>query len=211
MLKHFTLNGKMTGFVVPHEETITISKSLEIKENNKAIYRPTVIFIYSPCEFAIGYLEKARINSSIDSSEVQKSKIIHGFKYPKKAEIVYKENIKDGTEYVGVLLLGSRFNPVWIGNRIKKRFIYKSKKKSFWQTPTITPVSMSALSAVCWMLKNKDKGGIYFPDDIQDYNEIINFAEKYISKTIYKTFSPKKIERELNIDLKSIQLKDILL
>ena len=80
----------------------------------------------------------------------------------------------------------------------------------FWQTPTITPVAMSALAASCWMIKNKDKGGIYFPDDIKEYNEIIHFAEKYISKTIYKTFSKEKIQRELNINLETLELKDIL-
>ena len=69
---------------------------------------------------------------------------------------------------------------------------------------------MSALSAVCWMIRNKDKGGIYFPDDIDDYKQIINFAEKYISKTIYKTISKKKIENSLNVDLDSLKLEDIL-
>lgn len=70
---------------------------------------------------------------------------------------------------------------------------------------------MSALAASCWMIKNKDKGGIYFPDDINEYKEIINFAEKYISKTVYKTFNKKKIEHELGINLNNLQLKDILL
>ena len=123
---------------------------------------------------------------------------------------MYKENIKNGTEYVGVLLLGSKFKPVWVGNRIEKSFLYKDKKTSFWQTPTITPVAMSALAASCWMIKNKQKGGIYFPDDIKEYKEIINFVEKYISKTVYKTFSKSKIENQLNIDLENLQLKDIL-
>ena len=70
---------------------------------------------------------------------------------------------------------------------------------------------MSALAATCWMIENKDKGGIYFPDDINEYKGIINFAEKYISKTIYKTFSKKKIEKELNVNLDKLQLKDILI
>ena len=69
---------------------------------------------------------------------------------------------------------------------------------------------MSALAATCWMIKNKDKGGIYFPDDINEYKEIIKFAEKYISKTIFKTISKEKIEQSLDIKLNSLQLKDIL-
>lgn len=212
--KTYYPKGKFEGFLVPHEETITIAKSLEVKNGEEVIYRPTVMFLYSPCNFAIKYLKSARVNDYLnpDSTKQQniKNEIIRGFKYPKRAEILYKEQIKNETEYVGILLLGSKFKPVWIGNRIEKNFLYKDKKSSFWQTPTITPVAMSALAATCWMITNKDRGGIYFPDDINEYKEIINFVEKYISKTIYKTFSTKKIEKELDINLNNLQLKDII-
>ena len=212
--KTYYPKGEFEGFLVPHEETITIAKSLEVKRGEEVIYRPTVIFLYSPCEFAVKYLKKAKVNDylhpDIHKPQDDDISIIRGFKYPKRAEIPYKENIKRGTEYVGVLLLGDKFEPVWVGNRIKKHFLYKDKKSSFWQTPTITPVAMSALAAVCWMIKNKDKGGIYFPDDIKEYREIIHFAEKYISKTIYKTIRREKIEHSLDIQLNCLQLKDIL-
>ena len=212
--KTYYPKGKFNAFLVPHEETITIAKALEVKQEEKVVYRPTVIFLYSPCHLAMEYLKRARVNDylhpDIHKPQDDNNSIIRGFRYPKKVEIVYKENIKRGTEYVGVLLLGSKFEPVWVGNRIKKSFLYQNKKSSFWQTPTITPVAMSALSAVCWMIKNKDKGGIYFPDDMQDYEEIIQFAEKYISKTIYKTFNKQKIEHHLHIQLDTLQLKDIL-
>ena len=212
--KTYYPKGKFEGFLVPHEETITIAKSLEVKNGEDVTYRPTVMFLYSPCKFAVKYLKEARVNDYLnpDATKPQnaENQIIRGFKYPKRAEILYKEQIKNGTEYVGVLLLGSKFNPVWVGNRIEKNFLYKDKKSSFWQTPTITPVAMSALAATCWMIKNKDRGGIYFPDDINEYKEIIKFAEKYISKTIYKTFRKKKIEKELSINLENLQLKDII-
>ena len=69
---------------------------------------------------------------------------------------------------------------------------------------------MSALAAVSWMIKNKDKGGIYFPDDIDDYHYIIKLAEKYISKTIYKTFEKEEIEISLGVNLSDIQIKDFI-
>lgn len=211
MGKTYYPKGKFEAFIVPHEETITIAKSLEVKNGNNVTYRPTVMFLYSPCDFAVNYLKGARVDNSLQIDTNRKQEIIRGFKYPERSEIIYKEQIKKGTEYVGVLLLGSKFDPVWIGNRIKKNFLYRNKEASFWQTPTITSVAMSALAASCWMIKNKNKGGIYFPDDIDEYKEIINFAEKYISKTIYKTFSKKKIENKLGINLNDLQLKDILL
>ena len=104
--------------------------------------------------------------------------------------------------------MGENFEPVWVGNRIELSFLYKNKKDSYWQTPTITPVAMSALAGVCWMIKNKEKGGIYFPDDINDYKYILNIAEKYISKTIYKTFDKKTLKEALKIDFSNLQAND---
>ncbi len=195
-------NGKFEGHMVPHEETITIAKSLEVKDNDRVIYRPSVMFLYSPCQYAKDFLEKSK---NKDGKE-----IVRGYVYPENWEILYKEKISSGTEYVGVLILGDKFNPVWVGNRIERSFLEKDKKTSYWQTPTITPVAMSALAAVCWMLKNKNSGGIYFPDDICDYPYVLKIAEKYISKTIYKSFTKKEIEDSLQIDLSNPQIKDII-
>lgn len=209
-------NGKFEGFLVPHEETITIAKSLEVKEAGKVIYRPSVMFVYSPCEYARKYMKDAKVNDYPESNPQKPEDcenengvtITRGYLYPQRAEIVYKEKIESGTEYVGVLLIGENFKPVWVGNRIELSFLYKNLKDSYWQTPTITPVAMSALSAICWMIKNKDKGDIYFPDDIPDYKYILKIAEKYISKTIFKTFDRQTIEKELKIKLSDIQSKD---
>lgn len=217
--KTYYPNGKFEGFLVPHEETITIANSLEVREGNNVIYRPTVMFIYSPCDHATKYLQDSKVNEfpNVDLNKPQDCEninglnIIRGHIYPEKCEIVYNEKISDGTEYVGVLLLGDNFKPVWIGNRVEPTFLYKKRDASYWQTPTITPVAMSALSAVCWMIKNKDKKGIFFPDDIVDYKHILKIAEKYISKTIYKTLDGQEIEDKLNLNLKDLQAKDMFI
>ena len=213
----FYPGGGFQGFLVPHEETITIAQSLEVKENGETVYRPTVMFLYAPCTYASEYFKGAKVNNypdpdpdgPQDCENVDGRTIIRGYVYPENFEIVYQEKIAAGTEYVGVLLLGENFEPVWVGNRVETSYLYKNKKDSYWQTPTITPVAMSALAAVCWMLKNKDKGGIYFPDDLPDYKYIIKIAEKYISKTIYKTFSKADLEESMDIDFENLQMKDI--
>ena len=212
-------NGVFEGFLIPHEETITIAQNLEVKEEDKVIYRPSVMFLYSPCDHAKKYFINAKVNEYpnpdptklLDCENDNGKTITRGYIYPKYSEIVYEEKISSGTEYVGVLLIGEKFKPVWVGNRIELSFLYKNKKDSYWQTPTITPVAMSALSAVCWMVKNKEKGGIYFPDNIEDYKYILKIAEKYISKTIYKTFDKKILEEELKIDFSNLQSKDFFI
>ena len=217
--KTYYPGGVFTGHLVPHEETITIAQNLEVKEKGKVVYRPTVLFLYEPCSHASRYFAQAKVNDYPNPDPLKPADcevpggrtIIRGYEYPQNFEIVYQEKIASGTEYVGVLLLGERFKPVWVGNRVETDYLYKNKKDSYWQTPTITPVAMSALAAVCWMLKNKDKGGIYFPDDIPEYASIIKTAEKYISKTIYRTFSKEEVEEALQVDLEKVQLRDVLI
>ncbi len=215
----FYPNGRVEAYPVPHEETVSIAKNLEVKENGKVIYRPTVIFLYQPCPFSDRYFRSAKVNDyphqdpnkPLDCENEDGSGIIHGYVYPKNFQVAYQEHIASGTEYVGILLLGENFDPVWVGNRIEPSFLYKNKKESYWQTPTITPVSVSALAAVCWMIKNRNKGGIYFPDDIPEYKEMIKTVEKYISKTIYKTFTKEEVKEALNIDFNNLQIKDIII
>ncbi len=209
--------GVFEGFLVPHEETVSIAKSLEVREGEGVVYRPTVAFLYSPCRYATDYFVRAKVNDypnpdpnkPLDCDNVNGNTIVRGYVYPNNFEIVYQENIASGTEYVGVLLVGDNFQPVWVGNRVETSYLYKNRKNSYWQTPTITPVAMSALAAVCWMIKNKDKGGIYFPDDIGDYKYIIKTAEKYISKTIYQTFSKEELAGALKLDFRNLQMKDL--
>ena len=212
-------DGEFDGHMVPHEETITIAKALEVKENGETVYRPSVMFLYSPCKYARDYLQRAKVNEypnpdmnkPMDCENVDGKSIIRGRVYPNNWEILYPEKIDSGTEYVGILILGDGFKPVWVGNRIERSFLAKDKQRSYWQTPTITPVAMSALAGVCWMLKNKDQGGIYFPDDIMDYQCILKIAEKYISKTIYTTFANEEVESSLQIDLSNPQTKNLII
>ena len=39
------------------EQIELINKGLEVKKEKNVIYRPTVIFLYSPCDFAIEYIK----------------------------------------------------------------------------------------------------------------------------------------------------------
>jgi len=187
--------GCFEGFVVPHEETISIARNLEVSIEDNVIYRPTVLFVYKPPALAEEYMFRSRVNSypGSDSDKPQDGLdfdgrvIMRGHKFPEDWEIVY-DQIVSGAEYVGALLMGEGFDPVWTGNRLEINSLKKkaNKKRLYWQTPTITPVAASALAAVCFMIKNKNKGGIYFPDNIKEYKYILKIAEKYISKTICK-------------------------
>jgi homospermidine synthase len=72
-------------------------------------------------------------------------------------------------------------------------------------------VAVSALAAICWMITHKDYKGIFFPEDIMDYKYILKLAEKYISKTIYKTFDKETLGEALKADLSKAQAKDFFI
>jgi len=175
--------GFYDGYIVPHDEIISLSRFLEFKGGD-TLSRPSIRFVYLPCALAADYLLESKVADK-DAYE-EDIIIVRGYKYPKDYEVIYDEII-GGTEFVGALLIGEKFKPIWIGNRVLLKFIAKKfrSKYMYWQTPTITPVAASALAATCWAIKNKTKGGIYLPEDITDYKFILKFAEKYISKTIY--------------------------
>ena len=107
--------------------------------------------------------------------------------------------------------MGDNFQPVWVGNRVEFTYLYRDKKTTYWQTPTITPVAISALAAVCWMITHKNNKGIFFPDDIADYKYILKIAEKYISKTIYKSFDKETLGEALGVDLSNARARDFLM
>lgn len=207
--KTYYPNGVFQGYLVPHEETITIAQALEVVEENRVCYRPTVMFLYEPPISAKTYLEQSKVNTyphpTPEKPQDDNNEIIRGHRYPKEMKIAYQEDLDGNTEYVGVLVMGEEFDPVWVGNRVEPKFLYQKKKDSYFQTPTITPVAMSSLAAVCWMLKHQNEGGIYFPDDLPDSSSILKLAEKYISKTIYCTFPKEELEKELNISFSQLE------
>jgi homospermidine synthase len=180
--------AEFRGSVITHEETFSIARALTV--NDDRFYRPTVLFVYKPCEIAARYMAHARLS---------------GYPEPKKTHVLYDE-IVSGTEYVGIFLFGENFDPVWVGNRLELDYITKHNMSGA-QTPTITPVAMGCLAAVCWMLNNKNKKGIFYPDDIAESEAIITQSEKYISKTLYATFKQSDIK---HINFSNIQLKDFL-
>ena len=97
-------HGTFEGYMVPHEETITIAKGLEVREEGKLVYRPSVAFLYSPCEYASRYFQNAKVNDypkpdlnkPMDCENENGRTIIRGYVYPENFYILYQEKIEAG-------------------------------------------------------------------------------------------------------------------
>lgn len=148
----FSPQGNVLGHISTHEEIFTIRKYFSYKK-----YKPTVHFVYSPCEYAI--------------------KSIKRFKYysPTNLHLINKREIIDGGESVGIIFQGRKFNTRYFGNYLKTNEISD-------ETATIRQVSASSYAGFIYILKH-DKEGLLFPEELNE-EEVLNTAKQYLNEYI---------------------------
>ena len=152
--------GEITGMVIRHGEAFSISDRLTVWENGKAVYRPTVHYAYCPSNVAINSLRELEMRQ---------------FKLQEKQRIMSDE-ITDGRDELGVLLMGHDFKSWWCGSLLD---IHTTRKLVPHQQATTLQVAISVVAAAIWMIKNP-KRGFLLPDDI-DHEEILKTSMPYIS------------------------------
>ena len=81
---------EITGLVVRHGESFTMSDHLTVWDGEKAIYRPTVHYAYCPADVAINSMRELEMRQ---------------WNLQKKQRIM-NEEIIDGEDRLGVLLMG---------------------------------------------------------------------------------------------------------
>jgi len=151
--------GEITGMVIRHGEAFSISDRLTVWEDDKAVYRPTVHYAYCPSDVAINSLHELEMRQ---------------FELQKKQRIMNDEII-DGEDQLGVLLMGHDFKSWWCGSLLD---IHTARKLVSGQQATTMQVAISVVAAAIWMIKNP-KRGFLMPDDL-DHEAVLEVAMPYI-------------------------------
>ena len=157
--------GEITGMVVRHGEAFSISDRLTVWENGKAAYRPTVHYAYCPSNAAINSLHELEMRQ---------------FKLQERQRIMSDEII-DGRDELGVLLMGHDFKSWWCGSILD---IHEARRLVPHQQATTLQVAISVVAAAIWMIKHP-KSGFRMPDDI-DHEEILKTSMPYIKPFVSK-------------------------
>ncbi len=157
--------GEITGMVIRHGEAFSISDRLTVWEDDKAIYRPTVHYAYCPSDVAINSLHELEMRQ---------------FELQEKQRIMSDE-ITDGADELGVLLMGHDFTAWWCGSLLD---IHESRKHVPHQQATTLQVAISVVSAALWMIENPRRG-FNLPDDI-DHEFILKHSIPLISPFVSK-------------------------
>jgi homospermidine synthase len=151
--------GPIFGFVISHSESVTLSDYFTEWQDGKPVYRPTVHYAYHPSTDAIVSLREV---------------MMHDWQPPKKMRIM-QDDITDGIDELGVLLLGHGLNGLWYGSQLS---IHEAREIIPGQNATALQVCAGVISACVWAVKNP-RAGYCEPEDLP-FREILDIAKPYL-------------------------------
>lgn len=154
--------------VIRHGEAFGLSKYLTVENddttNKKVIYRPTVHYAYLPSDSTINSLLEFRMRNYELQGKVR----------------ILTDEIIEGADEVGVLLLGGRFvSSWWCGSVLN---IEQARKLVPNQNATTVQVAISLVAALNFVLKNKFSS-ICLPEDL-DSDEILDLSLPFLGDWI---------------------------
>jgi len=152
--------------VIRHGEAFSISDRLTVWHQGKAVYRPTVHYAYCPSDSAI---------NSLHELEMRQFKL-------QESQRILADEIIDGADELGVLLMGHDFNAWWCGSLLD---IHTARKLVPHQQATTMQVAISVVSAAIWMIKNP-KQGFLMPDDL-DHEFILKISLPYLKPFVSRS------------------------
>ena len=180
-------SGAITGMIIRHGEAFSISDRLSLNKKRvtpggdvrrKCIYRPTVHYVYLPCELAMLSLDKMRANK---------------YREPSREHILYSE-IHSGRDELGVTLIG-KFGVWWTGSLLDisraRELVPDSEINA-----TSVQVASSLIAAMIYAIRHPNSG-ILLPDDLP-YKQILAHCREYLKPMI---------SRSLNADIDPPVLK----
>ena len=123
------------GFLVTHNESISIADYLTVREGGKLAYRPTCHYAYHPCNDAV-----LSLHEMFGQAGVRQPKL----------HILDENEIEDGIDELGVLLYGHKKNAYWYGSQLS---IEETRRVAPYQNATGLQVTSAVLAGMVWALE----------------------------------------------------------
>ncbi len=160
------------GFLVTHNESISIADYLTVRENGAPVYRPTVHYAYRPADDAVLSLD--------EMAGAQ-------WEPQRKWHILDEREIVDGIDELGVLLYGHAKNAYWYGSQLS---IEETRCLAPYQNATGLQVSSAVLAGMVWALENP-RAGIVEADEI-DFRRCLEVQRPYLGPVVgvYTDWTP---------------------
>lgn len=160
-------NYEIVGMLVRHAEAFSISEKLTVWKSGRPVYRPTVHYVYMPCNETMSSLHELRCRN---------------YELQPKCRIMNNEIVK-GSDILGALIMGHRYGSWWTGSSLS---IEEVRDLVPGQNATTLQVATGVISAVLWMIEHPNKG-VCIPDDLP-HREILHTAKPYLGNFISEVF-----------------------
>jgi homospermidine synthase len=159
------LEGPYHGFLITHAESISIADYLTLRESTGELaYRPTVHYSYHPCDDTVLSLHEAAGNNF----------------GPRESErVIGYDEIVEGMDELGVLLMGGKKGVYWYGSRLT---IEEARKLAPHNSATSLQVVAGILAGMVWAIRNPN-AGVVEPDDL-DHEEVLKIASPYLGEQV---------------------------
>jgi homospermidine synthase len=151
--------GPQFGFLVTHNEAVSISDYYTVGDPAAPEFRPTCHYAYRPCDEAVLSLEEMFGQS----------------RRPERQEILTADEITDGGDELGVLLFGHERNALWYGSRLSNA---EARRLAPLQNATGLQVSSAIIAGMVWALENPH-AGIVETDEI-DHGRCLQIQRPYL-------------------------------
>jgi homospermidine synthase len=164
--------GQQYGFLVTHNESISIADYLTVRESGEAVYRPTCHYAYHPCNDAV-----LSLHEMFGAAGAAQEKHV----------ILDEHDIVDGADELGVLLYGHAKNAYWFGSQLS---VEETRELAPYQNATGMQVTSAVLAGMVWALENPQAGII--EADEMDFRRCLEVQRPYLGpvKGYYTDWTP---------------------
>jgi homospermidine synthase len=171
--------GAHFGFLVTHNEAISIADYFTLREGRRVVYRPTCHYAYHPSNDAV-----------LSWHELLGA----GGRRQKESVVIDEKDIADGRDELGVLLYGHKKNAYWFGSQLS---IEEARKLAPYQSATGLQVTSAVLTGMIWAIENPDAGIV--ETDEMDYRRCLDLQTPYLGpvRGVYTDWTPLESVVEL--------------
>ena len=164
--------GPQHGFLVTHNESISIADYYTVAENGQAVYRPTCHYAYHPADDAVLSLHEMAGNA---------------WKRQESWHILSEGDILDGIDELGVLLYGHAKNAYWYGSQLS---VEETRRIAPYQNATGLQVTSAVLAGVIWAIENPEAGIV--EADEMDFRRCLEIQRPYLCPVVgrYTDWTP---------------------
>jgi homospermidine synthase len=159
------LEGPFHGFLITHNEAISIADHLTVKRADRVVYRPTVHYAYHPCDAAVSSMHELAGKNFVTQR--------------RKRLIV--DEVVSGIDELGVLVMGHAQGAYWYGSQLS---IDEARRLAPYNNATSLQVVAAVLSGIVWAIENPE-AGIVEADDM-DFRRNLEICMPYLGPVVGK-------------------------